>query len=409
VRSLDNPIVLKSKLYSVNSRKVANENDFDGTTGSLSKNESSILIVDGVYTEKILEWLNGSSTQGQPTFTVSNIEIRNISRKSPLPFITSTLQQEASRKLGLSPSKAMSVAQGLYEEGFITYMRTDSPVLSATALAICVSVVKKTFGMEFIHTASGAEVGKAGTKKGKKDKMTDAPVNAQEAHEAIRPTEHEGSFKSPGDTNLSGAALSLYSLIYKRTLASVMPPSQSQTTTYVINGETTPTPTLSSGEVSHAIFRSSHTRVLFKGYLAAFEMTDDAYYEPKSIETHHFADMNVKQSMYISREQFSAAKSSALVDSESEEDILESGTVDIDDTGRNFVTEYTGMQGMQHVTRPPSRFTEAAFIKELEAIGVGRPSTYSKILQILRERDYILVDKQVHYLILWIYIRLKQS
>lgn len=372
---------LASKLYSVNDQRVANEQDFDSATGELFKNSSSVLLLDAGYTAKITDWMSGTdASKLSPEFKLVDIETRHVSRKPPAPFITSTLQQEASRKLGLSPSRTMSIAQSLYEEGFITYMRTDSPQLSSTAFSIAQDIVDRTFGAAYLESsATGKHQGKS-AKRGKMDERSArAPANAQEAHEAIRPSETAGLFKSPEDTFLSGPARALYALIYKRTLASVMASSKSQTNTYVIEG----TKSVDS-EIKRVVFRASNTEVLFKGFLAAMEMEDDRV---RATESNGLRQVNSGQILRLSTEVASVRSDSDGADND--------GVVDLSPLeGETINTRHPGIQGVKHTTRPPSRYSEASFIKELESIGVGRPSTYSKILQILKEREYIIVDKQ---------------
>ena len=374
---------LESKLYAVNERRVANEQDFDGATGELAKNSSSVLLLDSNHTEKIINWLSGMDASSiSPEFKLVDIETRNINRKPPSPFITSTLQQEASRKLGLSPSRTMSIAQSLYEEGFITYMRTDSPHLSSTASSIAQDLVKEIFGPTYLGSAT-LQKSDAVKTKGKERKMKgSAPVNAQEAHEAIRPTESAGSYKSPEDTGLSGPARALYTLIYTRTLASVMSASMSQSKTYVVEG-TKPF----DSEFEKVTFRSSNTEVLFKGFLAAYEVGDNASYSARSNKIDQLSLLTMGQKLWLSSENAQSSSNFDGIDNEGDTELSAS-------EGEAMISLHPGLKGVMHTTRPPSRYSEASFIKELESIGVGRPSTYSKILQILKERLYVIVDKQ---------------
>lgn len=191
------PDPLKAKLVVIDGNKVANEADFDGSTGelSLSSRSKPIVVLDAPTSTRLLTWLSSSSV----SFEVSKIEKKILTRKAPPPYITSTLQQDASRKLGISPYRCMAIAQTLYEEGLITYMRTDSPHLSKTFQEAVSEFVEKTFGERYSSRTARAfdgadedivvEKGEKNEqkKRSKSSKKTnDSPMNAQEAHEAIR-------------------------------------------------------------------------------------------------------------------------------------------------------------------------------------------------------------------------------
>jgi DNA topoisomerase-1 len=257
--------VMNSKLFTINGQKVAGEPDFDGSTGELRVLTKSLkgpivsppIVLNNESAQSVLTWLNGhqegKNRELTPLldFSVSNVTDKRISRKSPPAFITSTLQQECSRKLSMNPTRCMSIAQELYEEGFITYMRTDSPALSATATEAARSFVGKVFGEDFlgptkkvlvpkssngttedssvitadvidssIDVAEGDKEKKKSKHQAEEEKEAASPKNAQNAHEAIRPAEADGMFKTPDETLLSGEKKMLYGLIYRRTLAS---------------------------------------------------------------------------------------------------------------------------------------------------------------------------------------------
>ena len=415
-------VVLPAKLAALDGKKVAGEADFDNTTGQIvAKLADSSVILDRAATIALLSWLSTGCT-----FAIANLESRKITKKPPRPFITSTLQQEGSRKLGLSPTRTMRVAQELYEAGFISYMRTDSPYLSATALGAAQGLVKRLFGEVTLDAAAGqpptkpaaAASSNKGAKaqegvkkpKGKKEEEaagSAAPMNAQEAHEAIRPAESgEGTFKSPAETGLSGDNLRLYSLVYRRTLASIMQPSQSLTKTYTIHASAA-APASGSGSSSsaalhsHAVLRSSHTVRTFDGFQAAYVMDDTGAYKPSPVR--ETRDLEVGQAVRLAAEEEEDAakmlvKAGAM--EEGDDEGGEEGGVDGEEkeSGGEEASEdalrLAGLVGTSHVTQPPSRHTEASFIQELEKIGVGRPSTYSKVFQVLRDRGYVLVDKQ---------------
>jgi DNA topoisomerase-1 len=351
--SLFNPAkkadVMLGKLVSYNGVTVAGDKDFDGKTGEIK--DLSLLLLDNSKAHDIMKWLVSS----QVAYTVSNIETRKINRSPPPPFITSTLQQEASKKLGLSPSRTMSIAQELYEQGYITYMRTDSPYLSTSAVNMAKSYVLNNKGSTYLADDTKPKSAKSAP-----------PKNAQEAHEAIRPADSNGRFRTPQDTGLDGQQLSLYTLIYKRTVASVMAASISETKTYTIQA---------SGDGNQALIRSSATSILFDGYLNIYGVEAMTPQDTASA-------LKVKDPLLLSPK---FTRDNSRDDSEEE-------ATDGEENSEKVVMK--GVQGMAHTTRAPSRFTEASFIKELDDIGVGRPSTYSKILNILKERGYIMVDKQ---------------
>jgi DNA topoisomerase I len=306
------------------------------------------------------------------TFSIVDIEERKTSRNPPSPFITSSLQQECSNKLGLSPSRTMSLAQNLYEDGLITYMRTDSPVLSNLGRKAAEEIVSSSFGKEYLFQAH--ERSDTSSRPSKKSVI---PKNAQEAHEAIRPADAGGGkFKLPEDTGLDGVHLKLYELIYRRTLASVMVPSQTLTKTYSIVGRNDIDS--ESSLYKEVKFRFSESSILFNGYLAV-------YGSLSTKKTEEYPTLSKGQHVWLSKKLFVKEKADIReddVDGDSEDTIA--------DDFAPFLSY--GLRGQAHVTKPPSRFTEAGFIQELEAAGVGRPSTYAKTFETLREREYVIVD-----------------
>ena len=239
------PGEFKTTLVAVDGRRVANGKDFDASGVLTAKNVAHL-------TESDAQELAGALA-GQ-SFTVAGVEEKQSTRKPPTPFTTSTLQMEAGRKLGFNSRRTMQIAQGLYERGYITYMRTDSPTLSEQATKAARSQATSMFGEKFV-----SEKPRIFQSKSK---------NAQEAHEAIRPAGEQ--FRTPQSLalELNGDEMRLYELIWKRTVASQMSDARVATTTATIEA------TASTGV--RTTFRASGTVVLFPGFLAAYEVGRDA-------------------------------------------------------------------------------------------------------------------------------------
>jgi DNA topoisomerase-1 len=257
-------------------------------------------------------------------FTVRSVEERPWRRTPHAPFMTSTLQQEAGRKLRFSAHRTMRVAQNLYESGFITYMRTDSTTLSSEALSAARSQARSLFGDEFVPV---------------QPRRYDKKVkNAQEAHEAIRPA--GDTFRTPNETGLHGDQRRLYELVWMRTLASQMADAVGQSVVVRLGGES------SAGE--DAEFGTSGRVITFPGFLRAYvEGADDPDAELEDREV----------------------RLPALA------------------VGDRLSVESLTVEG--HTTQPPARYTEASLVKALEDMGVGRPSTYSAILDTIQARGYV--------------------
>ncbi len=257
-------------------------------------------------------------------YTVESIEKKEKKRKSKLPFITSTLQQEASTKLGFAARKTMSIAQKLYEGidlgnetvGLITYMRTDSIRLSDDFVAPAMKYIEETYGKEYKGYV----------------KSTKKKENVQDAHEAIRPT---SVLREPTKVKqyLSNDEFKLYSLIYKRTLASLMADATVNQTTIVFDNH-------------DYKFKTTGSVLLFEGYLKVYK------------------------------------------DYESSEDKI------LPEIGEKEVAKTNNVECTQHFTQPPARYTEAKLIKELEELGIGRPSTYATIIDTIKSRDYVTVEEK---------------
>jgi DNA topoisomerase I len=257
-------------------------------------------------------------------FTVRSVEERPWRRTPHPPFMTSTLQQEAGRKLRFSAHRTMRVAQNLYESGFITYMRTDSTTLSSEALSAARSQARSLFGEDFVPA---------------QPRRYDKKVkNAQEAHEAIRPAGDR--FRTPDQTGLHGDQRRLYEMVWMRTLASQMADAVGQSVVVRLGGES------SAGE--DAEFGTSGRVITFAGFLRAYvEGADDPDAELEDREV----------------------RLPALA------------------VGDRLAVESLAVEG--HATQPPARYTEASLVKALEDMGVGRPSTYSTILDTIQARGYV--------------------
>lgn len=252
-------------------------------------------------------------------FTVRSVETKPFSKNPPPPFTTSTLQQEAARKLGFSASHTMRVAQGLYEDGHITYMRTDGVDIAPEAISAARKAIASRYDAGFVPDRPRQYQSKI--------------KNAQEAHEAIRPTEFSRLRAASGDH------LRLYELIYNRALASQMASARLERTTVELSDGT-----------GRAVLRASGQIVLFPGYLALYEEGRD-----EKVEDEDGARMPVL------READAPLK--------------------------------TGVESSQHFTQPAPRYSEASLVKRLEELGIGRPSTYAATLQTLKDREYVRVEK----------------
>jgi DNA topoisomerase-1 len=249
-------------------------------------------------------------------YTVKDIAVKDGKRTPSAPFTTSTLQQEASRKLGYSVSKTMLLAQKLYESGKITYMRTDSISLSETAVDAIKTEINSSFGEKYYQPR----------------KFKNKNENAQEAHEAIRPSYMNESKVDDADLNR------LYELIWKRTIASQMSDAQFEKTTAKIEVSTNKETLTASGEV-----------MKFDGFLKVYLESND----------------------------------------EEEEDNNEEGESLLPPLAKGQVLDFLEMTGLERFSRPSSRYTEASLVKKLEELGIGRPSTYAPTISTIMKRNYV--------------------
>ena len=309
-----------ARLVQVDGSRVATGRDFDDR-GQLKT--SSAVVLDEAVVTSLVEGLTEAS------FAVRSVETKPHTRRPAAPFTTSTLQQEASRKLRYSARQTMRTAQSLYENGFITYMRTDSTALSSQAVSAARRQATELYGGEFVPDAPRTYANKS--------------KNAQEAHEAIRPS--GDSFRTPAQVagRLRGDEFRLYELIWKRTVASQMADAKGSTATVRLGATTT--------DDAHrdAEFAASGTVITFRGFLAAYEEGRDE-----------------------------------------ERNADEGG----DDTRLPQMTNGQALDVLElskdgHQTSPPPRYTEASLVKALEERGIGRPSTYASTISTILDRGYV--------------------
>ncbi|MFI6367426.1 type I DNA topoisomerase [Nocardia sp. NPDC050630] len=313
-----NPRTFGARLVSVDGTRVATGRDF-GPDGQLKGN--GVVVLDEPYARRLAEALEGAD------LVVSSAEAKPYSRKPYAPFMTSTLQQEAGRKLRFNAERTMRVAQRLYENGYITYMRTDSTTLSESAIAAARSQATQLYGAEYVHPTP-----RQYTRKVK---------NAQEAHEAIRPA--GDTFATPGQLHarLDNDEFRLYELIWQRTVASQMADARGTTLTLRITGV--------AGTGEECVFSASGRTITFPGFLKAYVESVDE-------------------------------------EAGGQSDDAESRLPALDEGERVTAVE---LNPDGHSTNPPARYTEASLIKTLEDLGIGRPSTYSSIIKTILDRGYV--------------------
>ena len=318
--NVDEPTSFTANLVTVDGRRVAQGRDFT-SVGELRANSADVLHLDAAAAAALAERLDGAA------FSVASVERKPYRRSPYAPFRTTTLQQEASRKLGFSAKHTMSVAQRLYENGYITYMRTDSVTLSQTAISAARKQAAELYGANYVPDAPRIYASKV--------------KNAQEAHEAIRPA--GDSFRTPrqvANDRLSSDERRLYELIWQRTVASQMKDATGESVSVRVAG------TSSAGE--RAEFGATGKVIGFYGFLKAYvEGADDPD-----------ADRDDRE-----RRLPPLAESDPL-------DVLR-------------------LAPAEHSTRPPARYTEASLVKELEDREIGRPSTYATILGTILDRGYV--------------------
>ncbi len=309
-----------ARLTTVEGRRVATGRDF-GDDGRVRSGD--VVVLDEQQATGI------ASAMASVDVAVTSVQDKPYTRRPSAPFTTSTLQQEASRKLRLSSKNAMRVAQRLYENGYITYMRTDSTTLSESALTAARSQARDLYGAEYVPDSPRVYASKV--------------KNAQEAHEAIRPSGDR--FRTPAQVagEIRGEEFALYELIWKRTVASQMADARGSTATVRLRGR------LADGR--EVEFSASGTVITFRGFLAAYEE---------------------------GRDEDAAARASATDEERRLPRLSEGVPLDV------LSADPDG-----HETSPPARYTEASLVKALEEKGIGRPSTYATTIGTIQDRGYV--------------------
>ncbi|MFO7689877.1 MAG: DNA topoisomerase, partial [Cryobacterium sp.] len=318
-----------AKLVRLGGERIASGSDFDDS-GSLKPKVIAVTL-----DEAAAHSLTRALQQPGVPFTVTKVASKPYRRSPAAPFTTSTLQQEAARKLRFTARQTMSVAQSLYENGYITYMRTDSPGLGTQALSAARTQAAALYGAETVPDAPRVYKGKS--------------KNAQEAHEAIRPS--GDTFRTPASlqSSLRGNDFKLYDLIWKRTVASQMKDATGSTASVTIAAGPTGAADHILAANTLAEFSASGTVITFRGFMLAYEESKD---EERNAPT--------------------AATESKLPPLEE---------------GQKLTLAAVEAKG--HETSPAARYTEASLVKKLEELGIGRPSTYASIISTITERGYV--------------------
>lgn len=316
----------ESTLTHLNDTRIATSKDFDEKTGAVKN--ANVVVVNADAATKLAERVSGKD------FTVSSVEESDWKQTPYPPFITSTLQQEAGRKLRFSSARTMAIAQRLYERGYITYMRTDSTNLSEQAVNAARTRIASLYGNEYVPDAPRQYKRKV--------------KNAQEAHEAIRPAGDDMRMPDSLASELDSDEKKLYDLIWKRTIASQMCDARGKRVTAKLIAQLSPA--IESGGASHdaATFSAHGRTIVFPGFLRAYVQGSD---DPDS-------DLEDRESILP-----------PLAD------------------GENVTC--ASVEPKEHATQPPARYTEASLVKELESRGIGRPSTYAAVMQTIQDRGYV--------------------
>lgn len=316
------PQQFPARLSSLDTIKVATGRDFDASGTPTS---AEVVVLDEGAASALADALR------QATVKITDVEAKPYTRRPYEPFRTTTLQQEAGRKLGFGSQRTMAVAQDLYEQGFITYMRTDSITLADSAVEAARAQVKELFGEAYLPA--------------KARRYTSKVKNAQEAHEAIRPA--GDTIRTPEQTGLSGDSFKLYQLIWQRTIASQMSDARGEQMSVTMEAALSAPVAVGSGQARVAGLTSSGRTITFPGFLKAYVAgadDDDANDEAPS------------RLPQLSK-------------------------------GQDLTAWAVAASG--HQTRPPARYTEPSLIAKLEELEIGRPSTYASIIRTITARDYV--------------------
>jgi DNA topoisomerase I len=314
----------QATLVGLDGDRVATGKDFDNQ-GRVARDD--VVVIDEAGARALVTALDGA------TYTVTSVDEKPYRSSPKAPFITSTLQQEGGRKLGMSSGQVMRTAQGLYERGYITYMRTDSVTLSDEALAAARSQVRELYGDKFLPPSARH--------------YRSSVKNAQEAHEAIRPSGERWRTPDQLSGELRGADLRLYDLIWKRTLASQMADAVGKTVSVRIEAPLA-TPLAGDDPPTTTAWAASGRTITFPGYLRVYvEGSDD----PE-------ADLDDRERL-------------------------------LPDVATGQVLPEPAVDPVGHSTQPPPRYTEASLVKRLEELGIGRPSTWASIMQTIQDRGYV--------------------
>ncbi|MFV1877422.1 type I DNA topoisomerase [Nioella sp.] len=278
--------------------------------------------------------------------SVASVEAKPSTRNPSAPFMTSTLQQEASRKFGFGARQTMNAAQRLYEAGHITYMRTDGIDMAPEAVAAARDAIKDRYGADYLPSSPRIYKNKA--------------KNAQEAHECIRPTDMS---KDPASLRVSEAdQKKLYDLIWKRTIASQMEAARLERTTVDI-----------SSDDDQVVLRATGQVVMFDGFMKVYE-------EGRDDDAGSDEDRRLPQ---ISKGDKLGKVGRAMAEEHAR----------LTTDGKALISDDGAILGQQHFTQPPPRYTEATLVKKMEELGIGRPSTYASVITTIQDREYVRKDK----------------
>ena len=326
--SAENPRTFEARLSGLDGKRVAVGRDF-GDDGELkaSRDGGDVVVVGKQQAEQLAGGLQGAE------MSVASVEEKPYTRKPFAPFMTSTLQQDAGRRLHFTSERTMRIAQRLYENGYITYMRTDSTSLSQQGLKAARSAATNIYGAEYVADSP---------------RIYDRKVkNSQEAHEAIRPAGE--NFATPGQlsSQLDAEEFKLYDLIWKRTVASQMTDAKGTSMKVTVTGETSARGDDSAQRVE---FTATGRTITFPGFLRAYE--DSA----------------------------TGSKGGKKKDSEARLPRLSEGAA--------LTANSVSAEG--HSTNPPARYTESSLVKKMEDLGIGRPSTYASIIKTIKDRGYVV-------------------